>query len=161
MRQPRRRRRNGQFTGLEVEAAERDAKAMHLRSLGLTYDQIAMDMGYGWRGSAHAAVQRGIQRTMQDAGDAARNVEIQRLDTLLQVYMPSALQGSLKAAEYVLKLQERRAKYLGLDAPAQVDVTTRVRLLAREMGYDEQQAIDAAERILKATNGNPSATTAL
>lgn len=143
----------GSITAVELETVERDAKAMHLRALGLTYDQIAHEMGLPYRQTAHQMVQRGLHRTLQDAGDAARAVEVQRLDMLLTTYMPAAMRGHIKSAEVVLRVQERRAKYLGLDAPVQVDATTRILLLARQMGYDETQALEAAHRIVKETQG--------
>lgn len=44
---------------------------------------------------------------------------------------------------------ERRCKLLGLDAPARIDITERVRELAREQGLDEGEAVAMAERIVR------------
>lgn len=150
----------GAITALEIETAERDWQALTLRSQGLTYDQIGIAMGIAKSG-AHAAVQRAMARTMQDAGQAARSVELHRLDIILLRWMPILMDTTLpgvleKATNAVLKVMERRAKLLGLDQAPQVDATTRILVLAREQGYDEQQALEAARRILRETRGDPS-----
>ncbi len=45
---------------------------------------------------------------------------VAELDELRQLYMGYALSGSLKAAKMVLQIDEREARYLGLDSPTKV-----------------------------------------
>jgi hypothetical protein len=46
-----------------------------------------------------------------------REFEISRLDRLLTVAWDLAMSGNLNAIDRILKIQERRARYQGLDAP--------------------------------------------
>ena len=46
-------------------------------------------------------------------------------------------------------VSRRRARYLGFDAPARIDVEHRIRILAAEMGLDPDEAVAEAQRILK------------
>ena len=54
----------------------------------------------------------------------------------------------------VLKSIQQECKVLGLDAPTKVDITHSIEELARELGLDEQEAVLAAERILKAVDSD-------
>jgi hypothetical protein len=159
-------RKGGQVTSLEIEHAEKDRKALELRARGLTYDRIAEELGYSDRSGGRKAVERALARTMQDAGDAARGVELDRLDRLLERWWPIAMETEMpsmltRATDAVLKIMERRAKYLGLDQAPNVDATTRILILARQHGYDEEQALEAARRILRETQGKPGLQDAL
>lgn len=51
--------------------------------------------------------------------------EVERLDALLSVAWEQAKKGDVKALEFVLKVSERRAKLLGLDAPTKGDAAAR------------------------------------
>jgi len=50
-------------------------------------------------------------------------VELERLDALTLAYMAGALSGNEKHAHLALKIMERRAKLLGLDAPSKQEIT--------------------------------------
>jgi len=54
-----------------------------------------------------------------------RIIDLMRIDTLIEAYMPYALNGEHKAADQVRALIERRAKMLGLDAPKALEVSGR------------------------------------
>lgn len=49
-------------------------------------------------------------------------LELMRLDNLEMVMMNKAMGGDVKAANMVLRIMERRSRYLGLDKPSQVQV---------------------------------------
>ena len=52
-----------------------------------------------------------------------RAAEITRIDTLIESLWKPATHGSLGAVDRVIKLSERKAKLLGLDAASAVDMT--------------------------------------
>ena len=100
-------------------SAERSKEAVALRLQGRTYDEIAAALGCG-HGTAYRAVAGHLAATRAEAGETAqelREVELQRLDRLLAVVGPMAEGGDLQAVDRVLRIQERRSAYLGLDAP--------------------------------------------
>lgn len=132
-----------------VESAERDAQAARLRTRGYSYQRIAEELGYNQKGDAHHAVKRVLDATVRDAGDELRTLELERLDSMYVsvvevlerkhftvsngkiIYMgDDPLEDDapvLMAVDRLLKIQERRAKLLGLDLPQKVEVSGEVR----------------------------------
>ena len=60
-----------------------------------------------------------LAETAQEAADEVRALELARLDALLAALWPQ--QGEPAVVDRVLRIMERRAKLLGLDAPTRVD----------------------------------------
>lgn len=108
----------------QLEAWQRQLDALHLRQQGLTYEQIANAIGYADASGAYRAVEKALIKTLQEPADAVRRMEKERLDKMLAAIWPKVEAGDLKAIETALKIQERRAKYDGLDAPKSIDVTS-------------------------------------
>lgn len=149
-----------------IEQIERDARAVELRRRHLNYRQIARELDLS-TSTAYEAVQRGLADTVAETNDEVRRQELERLDDLarasLRVLSKTHLvvsQGKvakhpetgevlvddapvLAAIDRLLKIQERRAKLLGLDAPAKVEVLTldaidsEIRKLSAELGVDQ------------------------
>ena len=97
---------------------ERQAKALELRRMGKGYVEIAVHLGIG-KSQAHRLVQEGLSdaRAQVDA-DASelKAEELSRLDAMLSGLWPDARKGHLGAVDRVLRIMERRAKMLGIDA---------------------------------------------
>lgn len=115
------------LTGMRTpkpEIIERERQVIELRRAGCTWDDIARQIGYANRKSAHEAFNRAMRRTLHDAGvDELRALEGERLDRLQRAVWTKAMNGDLPAVHTVLRVMERRAKLFGLDAPIQVGVT--------------------------------------
>lgn len=163
---------NGRFER-NAETAARDAEAARLRSRGLTYRQIAEQLGMAGPGKAHEAVKRVLAETVADAAEDLRKVELERLDQMYRaalkvleadhyavshgkvVYLedgsePLADNGPvLQAIDRLLKIQERRAKLLGLDAPSKTNVTVsdaitaEIEQLATQLGMADEAPSEA------------------
>jgi hypothetical protein len=116
---------------------ERQAVALHLQ--GETSDAIADALGFVNRGGAWKAVQRGLARFVVPAIAEARTVELARLDRLHKAVWQRAISGDIPAIETVLRLMERRARLLGLDAPVRVDLRALVADSATRFGLDEAE----------------------
>jgi len=128
-----------------VADRDRDARAVELRRRHLNYAQIAAEMDYADKSGAYLAVQRGLADMAQDAGAEVLQLELDRLDDIARgfqrifatrhyvvsvgagkVVMDPAKPGVplvddspvIQAGLALLRVMERRAKYLGLDAPA-------------------------------------------
>jgi hypothetical protein len=128
-----------------VERAERTAKILELRKQGMTYREIGEYVGISME-TARLTVQKVMQQYIEDAKDSQHEIimlELLRLDDMLFAVYESARGGDLKAVDSVLKVMERRAKLLGLDA----QVTTRTVQLSvtpeqiQRMSDDELQAL--------------------
>lgn len=105
-------------SAIRVKSSERQARALALRAAGATFQQIGDQLGIT-RQSAHEHVTRGIARHVADADTAASELvvlETLRLDTLQSAVWRAAVSGDLRAVDRVLRIMERRARLLGLDA---------------------------------------------
>lgn len=135
-----------------VAQIERDAQAVEYRRRGLSYRQIAAQMGWKNQASAYEAVQRGLADSAVEASDEVRRLEVDRLDEMrrhaLRVLATPHMMVSqgvvvtwtdpktgeetpvpddtpvLLAIDRLVKISERTAKLLGLDAPVRHEVIT-------------------------------------
>ena len=130
------------------DSVARDAEAFNLRSNGWTLQEIADYLGYWGPSNVHKAIKKAMEKYERPAIEDLRLSMDKQLETLqraamnvltarhLVFYQGAAvdLDGNrveddgpvLKAVETLLKIQERRAKLWGTDAPAKqaVEVTT-------------------------------------
>lgn len=128
--------------------SQKDADAARYRAEGWNYNRIANALGYADPSGAYRAVQRALKNTVRDATDTAVHLELNALDEMarevwavLQRNHVVVSQGRvveldgvpipddapvLAATDRLLKIQERRAKLLGLDMPtrSKVEVIT-------------------------------------
>lgn len=129
-----------------IATAQRRAQAVKLRLAGMRYDDIATQLGYNSRGAAAQDVQRALAAEIAEPAEELRAIEVQRLDMLWNTAMKVLtrlhvsisngkvvhLDGApvrddgpvLQSIDRLLKIQERRARLLGLDAPKQVEVVS-------------------------------------
>jgi len=105
---------------------DKDRQALELRKAGAGYEQIARTMGYANKGGAHKAVMRALRESIERRNELAadvRELELQRLDEMMLGLWPEARKGKWLAIDRVLRIMERRACYLGLDAPKKQEIT--------------------------------------
>lgn len=107
---------------LDPERKERIRKAIELRKGGATYQQIANQLGYSDRGSAYNAVKGELNKLNRESATQLRDLEVGRLDAMLLGIWQQAKNSDLPSIDRVLKIMDRRAKLLGLDAAQQVDL---------------------------------------
>lgn len=105
-----------------MKAAERRLRALELRRAGLTYQQIGDQMGIT-RQAANQLIRRVMNETLSKTAESAQVavcLELERLDEWqVQVIREMRKGNVLPAVDRLLKIAERRAKLLGLDAPKQ------------------------------------------
>ena len=108
---------------------QKGQEAVKLRQAGATHLQIANQLGYASESGAYKAVMRELQETAHDQSEgteAVRQLELNRLDQMLFTLYPQILQGDQGAINTALRIEERRASLLGLDAPKQFEARVRV-----------------------------------
>ncbi len=108
------------MTQNEVDANDNQRKALELRKAGVSYQQIADALGYKDASGAWRAVKAGLKKTLQEPADDLRKLELERLDSAAAAIYPSVKQGQYGAIDRWIKIMERRAKLLGLDAPTKI-----------------------------------------
>lgn len=104
------------------ETIDREVQALELRRAGYSYAEIARAMGLSGKDTVHNIVGRALERCVREPADAVVELETQRLDQLFKAVLPTALTGDPASVNSALRVMERRARLLGLDAPAQVHV---------------------------------------
>ena len=134
-----------------IEVAQRRQRAIELRRTGHTYQQIADELGYSNRGSAHRDIARAVADARADLAKDAneyRKEQTRELEAMqavawealssLGVHVSNTGDGdvitteiddpelALKGLDRLVKIQARIAALNGLDAPAKVDTTSKV-----------------------------------
>lgn len=130
--------------------AERRAKAVQLKIEGADYATIAAELGYSDQAAAHKDITRALEAAVTQqhkAVEILRQEELMRLDLLwvevwavlkrehVTVSNGRLVRGEdgrplrddgpiLQAVDRLQRILERRAKYLGLDAPTKHEVLT-------------------------------------
>ena len=119
--------RNGQVTSPETAAAKvKAAKALELRMEGKTFEAIALEAGYNSKQAAYDAVKRSLDAITREPAQDLIRLDLERLDVLWQIQYLNAQGGDVQAMAACMKIMERRAKLLGLDAPVKVEAKTEV-----------------------------------
>ncbi len=108
----------------QLAAVEKQRQALELRLHGTSYAAIATKCGYSKASGAHAAVKSALRKTLSEPAEELRVLEAERLDALLASVWDKASKGDPKAVDNALRIMERRAKLLGLDAPTTTDITS-------------------------------------
>ena len=120
-----------------LETAERRAFVLKLRKAGWTYEKIALAtinqfgadrLPAGWDTRyAYKDVKRELDKLHEDNAETAediRQIVTMRMDAMVKALWPKALRGNVAAIDRVTKIDERRCKLWGADAPARADVTS-------------------------------------
>ncbi|WP_344066932.1 hypothetical protein [Terrabacter lapilli] len=96
-------------------AAARQARAVQLATEGLTYQQIANELGYANRGTVHHIVHDALARDRKEAVEDHQQLELARLDALQAALWDKAMAGDVEAAREVRAVIMARCRLLGLD----------------------------------------------
>lgn len=133
-----------------MATAERDAEAARLRSRGMTLREIAAEMGWADHSSAADAVSRAFAAVRREGADEALKLALDKLDFMygaalkvLETQHYTVSDGRLvylndedsppldddspvlHALDRLLRVEERRSKLLGTDAPVKSRVEVR------------------------------------
>lgn len=133
-------------------AAKRRAEIFEYVKAGASYRDIATRFGV-----SHVQIYRDVRRVLSDLQHTAvrdlelyRQLELCRLDQLLQGLWPQAVVGNLGAVALALRIGERRAKLIGLDAPPVIDIEPQLRAIAVQEGLNPEEVVSEAQRLLTA-----------
>lgn len=116
-----------------VLAKDRERECLLLRKAGATYDQIAERVGITREG-ARGAVARALAALSDVCTEEAKEVrqlELDRLDVMLLGIWDQARRGDVQAIDRVLRIQERRAKFLSLDMPDKIHMSGDINVIRR------------------------------
>lgn len=123
----------------KVTMEQRKASALDLLAQGQTYEQIAHALGYRSKASAYNLVRQALDEHVKQNVEAVQEVrgrELLQLQALEQKLLPTVLTADLtttngrdlfpilETVDRIVKIKERRAKMLGLDDQADMQVNS-------------------------------------
>lgn len=115
-----------EYNRTKIKSTELEKRATALRLTGLTYREIAAQLGVS-HVSCYRAILRSIDRNRKQTAenvDMLRSIEQARLERLISAADAKAQEGDIAAIDVVRKLSESLRKLNGIDAPAKTDVTS-------------------------------------
>jgi len=108
-----------------MTSAERTEKILKLRLQGHAFGWIGREVGVS-KSRAHKVVKDWMDQAAAEAaalGDKIRHLELARLEQMQAGLWEKATTGNARAVDSMLRLMERRAKLMGLDAPTKIAPT--------------------------------------
>lgn len=137
-----------------IQSQERRLEALKLRALRMSYTDIGLRMGIS-RQRACQLVQEeleAISNECRETAERVRNLESISLDNMQMALARQVNAGDTTAIDKTLKIMERRARLLGLDAPTKVAPTTP----DGENPYEAMSREELREIAARIVNGNTS-----
>ena len=134
---------NAPSSSRRLLALQRRQEATRLRMAGLSFREIAQRVGVTPR-RAWVMVQESLSEMRRDIeGNVAelRAMELARLDVAQAALWKRVLAGEDGAVSSLIRIMDRRAKLLGLDAPQQVAQTLSIE-------YDSGKRVESAFALL-------------
>lgn len=147
----------GKNSPRKIEAKNKQAIALRLRTHGATYAQIADELGYSGEASAYKAVNTALKATLAEPAAEYRAMHRQRIEGVLRAFAPGMMAGVPRSGEVYLAALAQLAKLDGLDAPQKFSfeetLEAETRAAARAIGVDEEWAVGQARKALAAMAG--------
>jgi hypothetical protein len=131
---------------------EKETTIIELRHEGYVWREIATMVDMSIAGVVKA-YKRALTRHPVAAIEEHRELELDRLDNLQRTYWQPAVAGNLRAADFVLRVIDKRAKLLGLDAPLKVQAE-----VVTYDGSDLDREVERVARIIEASTIGDIAT---
>lgn len=144
----------GSQQATQPEREARRLTALQMRHAGASYRTIAQQLGIDVR-TAFNDVQYMLTELAREPAENVRALELERLDRLMIPLFARATRAEdgrlpdYQAIDRILKIMDRRAKLLGLDAPQKIDITSYIREQAIAEGYDPDEAVRDVEEFLR------------
>ena len=103
-----------------VNQAEKQRAALDLVKQGYNLPQIAQKLGYAGKQGAGELIKAALKQLVVVPAEEVRQIQLARLDHWLTKLEKKIDKGDIKAIQTALKIEERRARLQGLDAPVKV-----------------------------------------
>ena len=126
----------------EATINERRREALELRKAGASYEQIAKKLDYADKSNARRDIAEAIKDIIREPAEEVLALELGRLDAMFLGCFGKAKSGDAAAIDRAIRIMDRRAKYLGLDAPVETSV---------EVKSDSRERILNLLKVLAAT----------
>jgi hypothetical protein len=124
---------------VKCRTAMLEQECLRLRLAGFSHREIAAQLGAA-PSSAYKRVRHALDEVNKrnlESAEQLRALELLRLDELLNALWGTAIVGDGKAVDRVLKVMERRAKLLGLDAPFEIKTDGQIHIKVIDLTGDD------------------------
>jgi hypothetical protein len=147
--------------GNKVETAEQSRRCYELKLAGWSHDKIADELKIS-HGTVQNRINAHLAVRVQPLADELRAVIVDRLDLCIeklhnQIQYDEQGGRLARNIEVLVKVEERRAKLLGVDAPERVEATvtevTQEDIALAELVREAQAAAAVAEAQLRGVTG--------
>ena len=134
-------------------------RAWELRKRAMPFDEIGRLLGISEK-EARDAVRKRLNELDQlelESTDEARTIMVAQIDDMIRAITPDAvgtdLMGNtvpivLEAIDRMVKLMDAKAKLLGLNKAAKVDITVRLKEWARDNNFPEDEVMSVAADVI-------------
>lgn len=95
-------------------ASYRRTRALELRAQGMGYAEIAAEVGYANKGTAHRVISQALEARESQDVDFLRLIASERLERLLAALWPRAMAGDLGASRVLLRIIDMECRLYGL-----------------------------------------------
>jgi len=99
-------------------ASARKCRAIQLKLQGMTYQQIADELGYTSRGTVYKIIKTAQATQLTGAVEEHLDIEVSQLNALQAAVWPAAMAGDLQALVVAAPIIDARCRLLGLIGPA-------------------------------------------
>lgn len=110
--------RGNQNSVKKVTTAEKTRQALEYRKAGMSYRAIGERVGWKSKSYVYKKITEALEQLVREPAEQLRTLELERLDRMFLALWQKITSGDAKAISTGLSIMERRAKLLGLDAPA-------------------------------------------
>lgn len=111
---------------MDVQRREHQVECLKLRKRGHSYQEISDILGLGSKAYAHKYVREALEEMVKEPAQDVLALELERLDMATEKCLDILQNGTpslrMTAMDRLVKLMDRRAKYLGLDTPIKVEL---------------------------------------
>jgi hypothetical protein len=132
------------------EVLDKEIKIIELRRAGVTWEKIAKEVGFKNASGAYKMYQRAAERMVRPHLEEYRDMQLDRLERMHMAVWPRAKDGDLRAIDTALRIADREANLLNLNAPIKVQAEVTV--------YEGQQLVEHTARIVELIRQSRSET---
>jgi hypothetical protein len=117
-----------------ILADERRKRLLELRMQGKTFKQIARETGLSLSNAKKIVCEVVKDRTaeMDDLVRHQQELSLMRLDRMVEALWPRASEGHVESVQAMIRVEERRAKLCGLDAPQRIQADVDLHALPQD-----------------------------
>lgn len=128
-----------------IQTVDKERLVVEMRLQGYTLEEAAKRAGYTNRSAAKKAVDRALQRTLQQPTEEYRALVIGRLEMVIRSNWTKMRAGDYQASRVVLRALQQEAQIMGINAPVKVNVAVLIKQMADRYGLSEDERRELKE----------------